>query len=61
LRNGLGDHWHIADVTLKKSAKICPLWHIGQCTLAYRDVTDMPTVSPTIARSATVGELDAKS
>jgi hypothetical protein len=29
-RNGLGDRWHIAAGTEKKSAKICRLWHIRQ-------------------------------
>jgi hypothetical protein len=36
---GLGDRWHIAAVTEKKSAKICRLWHIGQWPLAYQAVT----------------------
>jgi hypothetical protein len=31
--NGLGDLWHIADSTEKKSAKICRLWHIAQSPL----------------------------
>jgi hypothetical protein len=46
---------------VEKSAKICRLWHTGQSPLAYRAVTaDMPTVAPTFARIATVGELDAE-
>jgi hypothetical protein len=55
-RNGLGDRWHILARTEKKPAKICQPLGISLC-----DVPDMPTVSPTIARSATVGKLDAES
>jgi hypothetical protein len=52
LRNGLGDRWHIAAGTEKKSAKICWLWHIGQSPLAHRGfhVRNMPTVDPTLRK-----------
>jgi hypothetical protein len=56
--NGLGNRWHIAAAQKKNS-------HQNRPAVAYRrrplgishgDIRDMPTVGPTIARSATVGE-----
>jgi hypothetical protein len=41
------------------STKICRLWHIGQSPLA--NLRNMPMGSPTIARIATVGKVEAES
>jgi hypothetical protein len=51
----LGDRLHIAAGTEKKPPKS------ASCGISRCDVSDMPTVGPTIARSATVGKLDAES
>jgi hypothetical protein len=61
-RNGLGDRWHIAAGMVKKTAKICRLWHIRQSPLPPVGISrtsqrDMPAVGPTIAHIATVGKL----
>jgi hypothetical protein len=57
-RNGLGNRWHIAAGTEKKTLpKSAWLWHIRQSC----DVCDMQTVGPTIERRSTVGKLDAES
>jgi hypothetical protein len=56
LSNSLGDRWHIADVKEKKNAVANRAKHLG---ISLCDGRDMPMVGPTIARSVTVGELDA--
>jgi hypothetical protein len=63
LRNGLGDYWHIAAGTEEKPTKNLSdvaYWAMPLCILRC-DICDMPTVGPSIARSATVGKLDAES
>jgi hypothetical protein len=70
-----GNCWHFAQWFgrplayrgrhIKKPAKICRLWHIRQNPLgrplAYRGRQRyMPMVGPTIARSVTIGKLDAE-
>jgi hypothetical protein len=65
-RNGLGDRWHIADGTEKNPPKS------AGCGISAKPLgltvgisrtakPDMPTVGSTIARTATVGKLDAES
>jgi hypothetical protein len=71
--SGWGDHWHIAAITARYAIYL-KMGHskIRQnlLALAYRakplgisccDSHDKPTVTPTIVRMATVGELEADS
>jgi hypothetical protein len=65
-RNGLGDRWHIAAGTEKNRQNLPAVAYRAKplgLTVGILQTTqrDMPTISPTIARSATVGKLDAKS
>jgi hypothetical protein len=64
-RNGLGDRWHIADSTEKIRQNLPAVAYrgkplgptVGKSRMSQRD---MPTVGQTIARSATVGKLEAE-
>jgi hypothetical protein len=58
----LGDCWHIAAGTEKNPPKSAGCVISGKAPCISRcDVHDMPTVGPTIERSATVRKLDAES
>jgi hypothetical protein len=63
--SGLGDRCHIADGKKKRQNLPAVAYRakpLGQTIGISRTAqSDMPTVGPTIARSATVSKLDAKS